>query len=38
MAPEVKNEKPYGTKADIYSVGVVAYELYSGELPTYESL
>ena len=38
MSPEVKNERAYGTKADIYSVGVVAYELFSGELPTYESL
>lgn len=30
MAPEVKKYKPYGLKADIYSFGVLSYELFAG--------
>lgn len=33
MAPEVAKCKPYGLKADIYSFGVLAYELFVGKLP-----
>ena len=27
MAPEVRNEQPYGSKCDIWSLGVLVYEL-----------
>lgn len=33
MAPEVHQEKAYGRKADIWSVGVVFYQLIYGEYP-----
>ena len=38
MAPEVIADQHYGLKADMYSLGVSAYEMYTGELPTKESL
>lgn len=33
MAPEVMEGKPYGIKADIWSVGVVFYQLLYGMFP-----
>lgn len=33
MAPEIMAGKPYGEKADIYSLGVVAWELLTGKCP-----
>ena len=33
MAPEVLNCQNYGTKVDIWSLGVVAYQLITGKLP-----
>lgn len=33
MAPEVLEEKPYGREADIWSVGVVFYQLLYGKFP-----
>lgn len=33
MAPEVHQEKSYGRKADIWSVGIVFYQLIYGEYP-----
>ncbi|KAK1394843.1 serine/threonine-protein kinase STY46 [Heracleum sosnowskyi] len=37
MAPEVIEHKPYDHKADIYSFGVVVWELLTGKLP-YENI
>lgn len=34
MAPEVKNRQPYGKPADIYSLGILMYELAVGSIPT----
>ena len=33
IAPEVIDKKPYGIKADMWSVGVVMYILLSGYMP-----
>ncbi len=33
MAPEVLDEKPYGFEADIWSLGVVYYQLLYGKYP-----
>ena len=33
MAPEVLRKDPYGTSADIWSVGVTLYELLAGRVP-----
>ena len=33
MAPEVLSEKPYGFKADIWSIGVVYYQILYGKYP-----
>ena len=33
MAPEVLDEKPYGYEADIWSIGVVYYQLLFGKYP-----
>lgn len=38
MAPEVIEHKPYGTKADVYSFGVLLWELVSGGKSPYELL
>lgn len=33
MAPQVLDERPYGFQADIWSVGVVFYQLLYGKYP-----
>ena len=33
MAPEVIEHKPYGEKADVYSFGIVIWELLTGKVP-----
>ena len=33
MAPEVLDERPYGFEADIWSIGVVYYQLLYGRYP-----
>jgi serine/threonine protein kinase len=33
MAPEVMQKRPYGFKADIWSIGVVFYQLLEGKFP-----
>ncbi|EFA85865.1 putative transmembrane protein [Heterostelium album PN500] len=33
MAPEILLKKPYGTQADVYSFGIMLYELVIGEIP-----
>ena len=35
MAPEVIEKKPYGLKADIYSIGVIFYQMIYGKYPFY---
>lgn len=37
MAPEVMKRRPYGLKADIWSIGIILYEIIYGRLP-YEPL
>jgi len=36
-APEILRCKPYGTKVDMWSLGVLGYILYTGEFPFYTS-
>jgi serine/threonine protein kinase len=36
VAPEVLRNKPYTQKADIYSFGIIAYEILSGLPPYYD--
>jgi serine/threonine protein kinase len=36
LAPEIAASKPYDTKVDIWSLGVVAYELVEGDPPHYQ--
>ena len=33
MAPELVSSKPYNEKVDIWSLGVIAYQLLSGKTP-----
>jgi eukaryotic-like serine/threonine-protein kinase len=33
MAPEILNQQPYTEPADLYSVGLIAYELFAGSYP-----
>jgi len=33
MAPEILEEKPYGMDADIYSLGVIFYQMLYGLYP-----
>jgi serine/threonine-protein kinase ULK2 len=35
MSPQVLNREPYSEKADIWSLGVVFYEMLFGRLPYY---
>ena len=35
MSPEMITQKPHNDKTDIFSTGVIAYELLSGDLPFY---
>ncbi|KAG5184560.1 kinase-like domain-containing protein, partial [Tribonema minus] len=36
MAPEVMDGEPYGVRADIYSMGMIMYEVVSGKLPFHD--
>jgi len=33
MAPEVMKSSKYNTKADVFSFGLIAWEMFSGEIP-----
>jgi serine/threonine protein kinase len=33
MAPELVNRKPYSEKVDVWSLGVITYQLLSGRTP-----
>lgn len=33
MAPEVMNKEPYGLKADIWSVGIIFFQMIFGRVP-----
>lgn len=35
MAPEVWKEKPYDSRADLYSLGLVLFELFNGQQPPF---
>jgi calcium-dependent protein kinase len=35
MAPEIFNKKRYNEKADIWSIGIIAYILVTGRAPYY---
>ena len=35
MAPELVKEQPYDEKADLWSLGIILYELYTGQPPFY---
>ncbi|KAL6845580.1 hypothetical protein ACP4OV_025075 [Aristida adscensionis] len=37
MAPEMMKHKPYGRKVDVYSFGLILWEMFSGSIP-YEDL
>ena len=37
MAPEVIEHKPYGEKADVFSFGILLWELLTGRVP-YEDM
>ena len=36
MAPEIVNEEPYNYKVDLWSIGVIIYELYYKKLPKFD--
>ena len=33
MAPEVAKNKPYNEMIDVYSLGIILYEMYTGDVP-----
>ena len=33
MAPEILDEKPYNSKSDLWSIGVIIYQMYFNEMP-----
>lgn len=33
MAPEVMGRKPYGLKADIWSIGIIFFQMIYGQYP-----
>jgi serine/threonine protein kinase len=37
MAPELVREQPYSYASDLWSLGVVLYELYCGRTPFYST-
>ena len=36
MSPEIIESKPYGLKSDIYSLGILTYEMFTGSLPNFQ--
>lgn len=36
MAPEVRNGTKYGLEADVYSLGILLFELFEEKLPAFD--
>ena len=36
MAPEVRNSEPYDTSADVFSIGIIMWEMWEGNRARYD--
>ena len=37
MAPEILNENPYNNKVDLWSIGIIMYQMYFNKFPTFDN-